>query len=38
MSLPCASGVMPAATDAAAPPLEPPGVCVRDHGLYVRPR
>src|SRR5258708_17044508 len=38
MSLPCASGVMPAATDDAAPPLEPPGVCVRDHGLYVRPR
>ena len=38
MSLPCASGVMPAATDDDAPPLEPPGVCVRDHGLYVRPR
>ena len=29
---------MPAATDADAPPLDPPGVCVRDHGLYVRPR
>ena len=38
MSLPCASGVMPAATDADAPPLLPPGVCWRDHGLYVRPR
>ena len=38
MSLPCASGVMPAATDDDAPPLDPPGVCVRDHGLYVRPR
>ncbi len=29
---------MPAATDDDAPPLEPPGVTVRDHGLYVRPR
>src|SRR5450759_3435912 len=38
MSLPCASGVMPAATEDAAPPDEPPGVCVFDHGLYVRPR
>ena len=33
MSLPCASGVMPAATDDDAPPDEPPGVCVFDHGL-----
>ena len=27
-----------AATAADAPPLEPPGVCARDHGLNVRPR
>ena len=38
MSLPCASGVMPAATLEAAPPLEPPGVWVSDHGFQVRPR
>ena len=38
MSLPCAIGTMPAATDAAAPPLEPPGVTPRRHGLCVRPR
>ena len=38
MSLPCAIGVMPAATDDDAPPLDPPGVRVRDHGLCVRPR
>ena len=38
MSLPCASGVIPAATLDAAPPLDPPGVCASDHGLRVRPR
>jgi hypothetical protein len=38
MSLPCPIGVMPAATEDDAPPLLPPGVCPRDHGLYVRPR
>ena len=38
MSLPCESGVMPAATDDAAPPLDPPGVCDSDQGLQVRPR
>jgi hypothetical protein len=31
-------GVMPAATEDDAPPLLPPGVWPRDHGLYVRPR
>src|SRR2546430_17418836 len=29
---------MPAASAAAAPPLLPPGVCARCHGLKVRPR
>ena len=38
MSFPCASGVMPAATEEAAPPLDPPGVCCSDHGFQVRPR
>ena len=33
MSVPCASGTIPAATEDAAPPDEPPGVCVFDHGL-----
>ena len=36
-SLPCASGTMPAATAAAEPPLEPPGVRSRSHGLRVGP-
>ena len=36
-SLPCAIGTMPAATAAAAPPLEPPGVRSRSHGLRVGP-
>src|SRR5205823_4857074 len=38
ISLPCARGVIPAATQEAAPPDEPPGVCVLDHGFSVRPR
>ena len=38
MSLPCAIGTMPAATDDAAPPLDPPGVTPRFQGLCVRPR
>jgi hypothetical protein len=36
-SVPRASGVAPYATDAPAPPLEPPGVRSGDHGLRVRP-
>ena len=36
-SLPCASGTMPPATAAAAPPLEPPGVRSVSHGLRVGP-
>jgi len=38
MSLPMSSGASPAATAAAAPPLEPPGVRARSHGLFVRPK
>ena len=37
-SLPCASGSIPDATAAALPPLDPPGVRVRSHGLRVGPR
>ena len=33
----CATGTMPLATAAAEPPLEPPGVCARFHGLCVGP-
>jgi hypothetical protein len=36
-SFPAAIGTMPAATAAAAPPLEPPGVRVRSQGLLARP-
>ena len=36
-SLPCATGTIPAATAAAAPPLEPPGVRSVSHGLRVGP-
>ena len=36
-SLPWASGTMPAATAAAEPPEEPPGVRVGSHGLRVGP-
>ena len=36
-SLPCASGSIPAATAAAEPPLDPPGVRSRSHGLRVGP-
>jgi hypothetical protein len=36
-SFPAAIGTMPAATAAAAPPLEPPGVRVKSQGLFVRP-
>ena len=35
MSVPIDSGAMPAATQAAAPPLEPPGIRSRSHGLRV---
>src|SRR5829696_3091457 len=37
-SLPCASGPRPAATAAAAPPLDPPGVFTRFHGLKEGPK
>src|ERR1700728_524278 len=36
-SVPSANGVMPAATEAAAPALEPPGVFARFQGLRVIP-
>ena len=36
-SLPWATGTMPEATAAAAPPEEPPGVRSRSHGLRVGP-
>ena len=36
-SLPCAIGVMPTATAAPAPPLEPPGSRSSDHGFRVGP-
>src|SRR5436309_6881813 len=38
MSLPTSNGVRPAATAAAAPPLEPPVVRSRFQGLLVRPK
>jgi hypothetical protein len=37
-SLAPATGTMPAATAAAAPPLEPPGEYSRFHGLRVGPQ
>ena len=37
-SVACAMGSMPAATAAAAPPLEPPALCVSFHGLRVGPK
>ena len=37
MSVPIASGVTPAATDAEAPPEDPPGVRAGSHGLRVMP-
>ena len=37
MSLPCATGTRPAATAAAEPPLEPPVLRSRSHGLCVAP-
>src|SRR5436309_15547273 len=36
-SEPCANPHSPAATAAALPPLDPPGVCARFHGLWVAP-
>jgi hypothetical protein len=36
-SLPTPPADMPAAIAAASPPLEPPGVRSRSHGLLVRP-
>jgi hypothetical protein len=37
-SPPNSSGVRPAATAAAPPPVLPPGVRARSHGLFVRPK
>src|SRR5262245_53335514 len=37
VSLATASGTRPAATAAADPPLEPPGMRLRSHGLRVEP-
>src|SRR4051794_2049966 len=37
-SSPAAIGTTPEATAAAAPPLEPPGVCAEFHGLLTRPK
>src|ERR1700731_2085629 len=37
-SEPIAAATSPAATAAALPPDEPPGVCSRDHGLGVCPK
>ena len=37
-STPIAAGTMPAATAAAEPPLDPPGVRSRSHGLRVTPQ
>ena len=37
VSVPSASGAMPAATAAAEPPLEPPGTRSRSQGLRVGP-
>src|SRR5256885_5493632 len=37
-SVPMSNGVMPAASAAAAPPLEPPGVRSIFQGLLVRPK
>ena len=37
-SEPTSSGVMPLASAAVAPPLEPPGVRAGSHGLAVRPK
>src|SRR5437588_5821730 len=36
-SVACAIGRTPAATAAAAPPLDPPALCARFHGLRVGP-
>ena len=36
-SVACATGTIPDATAAAEPPLDPPGECVRRHGLRVGP-
>ena len=37
-SLPTSSGISPAASAAAAPPDEPPGVCSGLYGLFVVPK
>jgi hypothetical protein len=37
VSVPIAHGALPAATDAAEPPEDPPGTRVRSHGLSVGP-
>src|SRR2546425_8805789 len=38
MSLPTSSGVSPAASAAAPPPVDPPGVRAGSHGFTVRPK
>ena len=37
-SVACAIGAMPDATAAAEPPLDPPALCARFHGLRVGPK
>ena len=37
-SVACAIGTMPDATAAAEPPLDPPALCARFHGLRVGPK
>src|SRR5215212_7743925 len=37
MSTPSSTELIPAATAAAPPPVDPPGVRSRSHGLFVRP-
>ncbi len=38
VSVPIAQGALPAATEAAEPPDEPPGTRVRSHGLLTGPK
>ena len=37
VSVPSAHGALPAATAAALPPLDPPGIRARSHGFSVGP-
>src|SRR5579864_4611606 len=38
VSVPVANGTIPAATAAADPPLDPPGMRSRSHGLWIAPK